>query len=632
MLMNYRSPAICLIAALLVATLAADAQDKKPVKSLDDLPRHTYELPGAPSKMLEADQQMMDLANEVRDNVRQTLAEYDIQDATTLKRMYGVLLSVAMLHEDYDAALEYVGKLRKLEEKEAARLMTGQLTEAIIAAQRSTGKTRGAAYRAAVKETLRKRLEQLPWKVVGDEIEARRGSAEIRSKNLLMGMVQSRVDPIVENLEGKVSDDIAQSLVGMYYAMKYTLPLREEMISVYSDMIAQHRVAKADIWEEREVALEPDNCKPVTVAIWDSGLDVDIFKKTNQLFVNENERPDGKDNDGNGFVDDMHGIAFDLDSQRTPHLLHPLDDMNHELEQMTKYIKGFMDLQAAIDSPEASEAKKYIAGLKPEQVKPFVEDLSLFGNYSHGTHVAGIAARGNPCVRILPARLTFDYRMIPKCPTMERALLEAVATRATVEYFKQNDVRVVNMSWGGNREEIENALEANGVGETAEERAEMARKIFKIQRDALYAALKSAPKILFVTSAGNADNDVEFDEMIPSGFDLPNLLVVGAVDQAGDPTDFTSFGRTVEVYANGFEVDSYIPGGQRMKFSGTSMSSPNVANLAAKLLALDPSLTPTQLIKLIKKGADEVGDEKSMLLINPKKTVGLLNKKEVARN
>lgn len=195
--------------------------------------------------------------------------------------------------------------------------------------------------------------------------------------------------------------------------------------------------------------------------------------------------------------------------------------------------------------------------------------------------------------------------------------------RTSVNYFQEAGVRVVNMSWGGNRASIEAALEANGWGESAEERAEMARKLFKIERDALYAAIKSAPDILFVTSAGNADNDVEFDEMIPSGFDLPNLLVVGAVDQAGDPTDFTSFGRTVGVYANGFEVDSYIPGGKRMKFSGTSMSSPNVVNLAAKILAVDPGLSPTEVIDLIRRGSDKVAGPQPMLLINPKKTLEL---------
>ena len=124
----------------------------------------------------------------------------------------------------------------------------------------------------------------------------------------------------------------------------------------------------------------------------------------------------------------------------------------------------------------------------------------------------------------------------------------------------------------------------------ADERKKEAREIFDIGRDGLLAALKSAPDILFITAAGNSDNDVNFDEVIPSSFDLPNLITVGAVDQAGDQTSFTSFGKNVAAYADGFEVESPIPGGTTLKLSGTSMASPEVTNLAAKLFALDPKL------------------------------------------
>jgi subtilisin family serine protease len=101
------------------------------------------------------------------------------------------------------------------------------------------------------------------------------------------------------------------------------------------------------------------------------------------------------------------------------------------------------------------------------------------------------------------------------------------------------------------------------------------------------------------------------------------MITVGAVDQAGDRTSFTTFGRNVEVYANGFEVDSYIPGGDRMKFSGTSMASPNVANLAAKIIAVKPSLKPQEVVAIIKEGAEKGGTE-NFPLINPKKTAGLV--------
>ena len=53
------------------------------------------------------------------------------------------------------------------------------------------------------------------------------------------------------------------------------------------------------------------------------------------------------------------------------------------------------------------------------------------------------------------------------------------------------------------------------------------------------------------------------------------------------------------------------------------MASPNVANLAAKLLALNPSLTPEQVIDLIKQGATTSEDGRRHL-IDGKRSVALL--------
>jgi subtilisin family serine protease len=55
------------------------------------------------------------------------------------------------------------------------------------------------------------------------------------------------------------------------------------------------------------------------------------------------------------------------------------------------------------------------------------------------------------------------------------------------------------------------------------------------------------------------------------------------------------------------EVESFFPGGQRRALSGTSMASPQVAGIAAKLVALRPTLTAVQLRDLLVSTGDQQG-------------------------
>ena len=89
------------------------------------------------------------------------------------------------------------------------------------------------------------------------------------------------------------------------------------------------------------------------------------------------------------------------------------------------------------------------------------------------------------------------------------------------------------------------------------------------------------------------------------------------------------YGPTVVVHSNGYEVESYVLGGDRMKFSGTSMASPNVVNLAAKMLAVNPRLTPPEVIRIIRDTADASADGRRHL-INPKNALAAARNHEAA--
>lgn len=293
-------------------------------------------------------------------------------------------------------------------------------------------------------------------------------------------------------------------------------------------------------------------------------------------------------------------------------------------------VKGYSDLSSNIDSAEAAEIKQYLSSLKANEYKAATEELRMIGNYVHGTHVAGIAMAGNPYARLVTARIEFGHTFMPEpCASPELAARDAAAVAAYVDFLKKTGVRVVNMSWGGSLKDGEAELELCGIGKTLEERQQIARRYFDISRKALTDAFAGAPNILFVTAAGNANTDATFNETLPSDIVLPNLVAVGAVDLAGDEASFTSYGPNVKLHANGYQVESTIPGGERVAESGTSMASPQVANLAAKMLVVNPALTPPELIALMVSTADRSADGRRVLM-NPKKAVAAAAAKKAA--
>jgi subtilisin family serine protease len=610
-------------AALAEAKESPPAAEKVKISSRDELPKHTYPLQGTVAELL-ADQEAFDrFKDRYRRDLEADLDKYQIEDPDALQGIFGRLAVVYLLDGRYDDALALLDEVRSLEEKEAARLFDGLVSRSLIATwQELDSEAAPDVFLQTFRGHLQAMIEPLPWDVVQDQVKAGKARAEFMSPNLLEGVVQAQIEPAAAAM-GELDGDLAGSIISIRFAQDHLLQVYPTVAEIYSAYIEQNQTEKQDIWPERDYALAPgQDLAPVIVGIWDSGVDAMVFE--HQMFVNPLEAVDGRDTDGNGFVDDVHGIAFDLAGRYSTDLLHPLGDQAGNLEAVYEYMQGFTDLTSAIESPAAAAVRQKMSTMPPEEVGDFMTSLSFGGLYMHGTHVAGIALAGNPYARVLAARITFDYHNIPQPMTVEVARRLADAYVATTAYFQTHGVRAVNMSWGWTFQEIESSLSANGVGESAEERAAMAKEMIGILSDGLQQAMSATPEILYVVAAGNDDSDVEFDVVIPSNFDLPNLIVVGAVDQAGDPTSFTSGGRNVRVYASGFQVDSFVPGGQRMKMSGTSMAAPNVCNLAAKLFSLQPDLTPEKVSRLIEQGADPNPDHPHILLINPRKTVSLL--------
>ena len=604
---------LALIVALGLSTTAL-GQGKPRIEKAADLPRFTYKIDGSVEDVIRDDAKFRRFAADVRRDAESVLSGYQIDDRATLRQIEGELTQLDYLDGNLDSALKRAARVRELQEKPADKLMSGLQLRAMVGAQHKVGNRTSDAYRAETGRLIDADLAQMPYDVVQNEVKEAKASAEIASEALTLGYARAVVQPTVDKA-GSLSSDLAPILVSARYRLTASLPLKATLIETYSRYLAAHKVDKPDIWAARDVQLAPGKAlATVNVAVWDGGLDTALFadrivKDANQPAV----------------------IAFDRYAKPAAGALQPIPaELQNRIPQMKSRLKGFSDLQSNIDSPEASEVKQYLSSLKPEEYKPAFEELGLAGNWMHGTHVAGITMAGNPYARLVTGRIEFDWHMLPDpCPTRELAERDARNQQAYVDFFKQHGVRVVNMSWGGSVKGIEEQLELCNIGSGPDERKKIARDYFEIQKDALTKAFASAPAILFVTAAGNSNEDASFVEDIPAGIALPNLLTVGAVDKAGDEASFTSYGPTVVVHANGYQVESVIPGGDKLAESGTSMASPQVANLAAKILAVNPKLKPEEVIRLIRGTADKTADGRRTL-VNPKKAVQAAEAKSVA--
>jgi subtilisin family serine protease len=591
-------------------SIGAHAQAKPRIEKAADLPRFSYKVEGSVENIIRDDAKFRRFAADVRRDAESVLANYEIDDRATLRQLVGELAQLDFLDGNYDAALQRAARLKELQDKPADKLMSGLQLRAIIAAQRTAGDRTSDAYRKEVGRLIGAELAQMPYDVVQNEVKEAKASAEIASEALTLGYVRNVIQPTVDKA-GALSSDLAPVIVSAKYRLVASLPLKATLVDTYGAYLAAHKVDKPDIWAARNVELPAGKSySTVNVAVWDGGVDTSLF-------------PDRIVRDGTAPA----VIAFDRYARPAQGELQPIPaDLKDRIPQLKSRLKGFSDLQSNIDSPEASEVKQYLSTLKPDEYKGVVEELGLAGNWMHGTHVAGITMAGNPYARLVTGRIEFDWHLLPDpCPSRELVERDARNQQAYVDFFKRHHVRVVNMSWGGSVKGEEEQLELCNIGKTPDERKKIAREYFDIQKAALTKAFASAPQILFVTAAGNSNEDASFTEDVPAGIVLPNLLAVGAVDKAGDEASFTSYGPTVAVHANGYQVESVIPGGDKLAESGTSMASPQVANLAAKILAVNPKLTPPQVIALIRDTADKTPDGRRTL-INPKKAVAAAEK------
>jgi hypothetical protein len=116
-------------------------------------------------------------------------------------------------------------------------------------------------------------------------------------------------------------------------------------------------------------------------------------------------------------------------------------------------------------------------------------------------------------------------------------------------------------------------------------------------------AYAEAHGVVLVAAVGN---DGLAQVMYPALY--PTVLAVGgAVDAAGQALYFSNTGNAVDLAAPGYGVLAAWTNGQVVTFSGTSAAAPFVSGAVARLLSMDPALSPEAVRMALRQVGNDAG-------------------------
>ena len=191
----------------------------------------------------------------------------------------------------------------------------------------------------------------------------------------------------------------------------------------------------------------------------------------------------------------------------------------------------------------------------------------------HGSHTAGSAAAStNNGVGVAGVSYNSKIMVIKVCNRLGTCQTADIVSG--INWARTHGAKVISMSLGG--------------GGTA----------------TLQTAVQQAYNA-GVTVVAAAGNDGNSNINYPAGY--AQVISVAATDANDAHASFSNTNADVEVSAPGVDVYSTYSSGGYSTLSGTSMSTPHVAGLAALLKGQNPSWTPAQITNRIDSCSDDLG-------------------------
>ena len=385
-------------------------------------------------------------------------------------------------------------------------------------------------------------------------------------------------------------------------------------------------------------------CGSVVVGIIDSGVDTMTVSLQHALWTNPGERADGKDSDGNGYTDDLHGwnflgtadgtfnmITAGTEEYRQFKRLYPKyknttsRDSVQDKKEYDFYVR--MRKEAKIDSylrfyEVASQSLDRLDSLSLKRLEQMAKNIHsiehdadkrllmgdnmddaddrFYGNPTltiegceHGTFVAGV----------IGGDAKEDHRFDGIAPDVARLMIVRASPdgdeydkdiASSIRYAVDNGARVINISLG---------------------------KYYSPQERMVNDAIRYAADrdVLVICAAGNNSRNLDTIPCYPSGVDhagrfLPNFLRVGASDEQGRCAQISNYGReTVHLFAPGTLIASVFPGNKYDLSQGTSLSAPIVTAVATLLRSYFPYLKAAQIRQLLMETVRPMDDVKGSI-------------------
>ena len=377
-----------------------------------------------------------------------------------------------------------------------------------------------------------------------------------------------------------------------------------------------------------------------TIGVVDSGTDIKHKDLAEFIWVNPIEIDNNnRDEDRNGYQDDINGWNF---AENNKNLIE-----YKYLGTFSADVYKFFELQfLAMLGSTTPEQLEWLRAKVQEEA--FIKELSIFGNFVHGTHVAGISINGLTNSKVISVKLIPTEVNLPKqeeATSMNKGLgMNLVKTALNQLAKSQMTTMVVIASYlKGHKVDVVNGSFGTGYSQAAMIAGVVFKGIFwrEAKQEELHEAtmhfmgalleqgklmLQEAPDTLFVFAAGNDGSNNDDFPISPANIVEENRISVAATYKRLALAPFSNYGQEmVDVAAPGMGIHSTIPGDEYIVISGTSQAAPYVTRVAAGLKEINPALKPAELKKILMGTVDKkdflAGKIKSGGMINDERAM-----------